>query len=53
MSSTRIKQDSSINTTIQEYTCDNGIRCLRILLGESENCSLTSTSLLAKTSANT
>ena len=47
MGSTWIKQDSSINKANRECTYHNGIRCMRILLDESENSSLTSTSLLA------
>ena len=46
MGSNRIKQDSSINKINWEYTCDNGIRCLNIFLSESEDSSLSSTSLL-------
>ena len=46
MGSTWIKQNSSINEINWECTCDNGIGCLSILLGESEDSSLSSTSLL-------
>ena len=47
MDSTRIKQDSSIKEAYRECTYDNGIRCLIILLGESEDSSMSSASLLA------
>ena len=46
MGSTWIKQDSSIKKINRECTYDNGIRCLSILLGESEDFGLSSTSLL-------
>ena len=47
MGSTWIKQGSSINKTNWECTCDNGIGFLSILLGEGEDSSLSSASLLA------
>ena len=46
MGSIRIKQDSSIKEAYRECTYDNGIGCLSILLGESEDSSLSSASLL-------
>ena len=46
MGCTRIKQDSSIKIAYRECTCDDDIRCMSILLGESEDSSLSSASLL-------